>query len=67
MPRRLLDIDTLFARGALDQRCPRCGHCEAAGSYCTRCLRRTGLAHYRAARRIVLRGLALPKGAPIAA
>lgn len=63
----VLDLSILFARRALDQRCPRCGHREAAGAYCSRCLAPTSLPDYRAARPLLLRTLRLPKGAPIAA
>lgn len=36
------DLTTLQQQGRLSQTCPSCGLVEAAGSYCSRCLTRTG-------------------------
>lgn len=37
-----MTVDELLRRGRLEQQCPACGCVEAAGSYCTSCLRSTG-------------------------
>lgn len=42
--------DDLFRAGRLSQVCPDCGRAEAAGSYCTGCLRPMAAADWRRVR-----------------